>query len=114
MTRLFSLSLFFFFFVPCVYPGVAFHSRLPTRTALSLTGVDRFMIMSTYTGDWGEWQVLAEQAVSTFSTEQLVLGLQTVDPNTNVPLNDTELSLRFGGMMDLLVVLGWVGGGLGR
>lgn len=52
-------------------------------------------MMSTYTGNWTLWQKALKRALSTFSITNLIVGLQSIDPNTGGPLTQQQLTERF-------------------
>lgn len=62
---------------------------------LAQTSVDQIMLMDTYTGNFTRWQQLLKNGVDKIGTEKLSVGLETVNPNTNLPLTDAEVAERF-------------------
>eukprot|EP01124_Arcella_intermedia_P026444 TRINITY_DN4969_c0_g1_i1.p1 TRINITY_DN4969_c0_g1~~TRINITY_DN4969_c0_g1_i1.p1 ORF type:complete len:223 (+),score=54.09 TRINITY_DN4969_c0_g1_i1:283-951(+) len=74
---------------------IATWSTLWDWPKLSQTKVDKFMIMSTYTGNETAWLIDFNKAIKDFPVEKIGIGLQTVNPNTGQPLTDQELEFRF-------------------
>jgi len=68
-------------------------------TALAATNVDKLMVMSTYAGNPNTWLENFNQAIAQIPMNKLGIGLQTVNPNTNIPLSDQELQYRFTNIM---------------
>jgi len=62
--------------------------------ALSQTSIDRIISMSTYTGNLTIWETKFIEGVTKFGG-RFGVGLETVNPNTDLPLSVSELKFRF-------------------
>jgi len=64
-------------------------------TLLAKTSVDRFNLMSTYTGNFTIFTEKLEEAMIIFGPKQLGVGLESINPDTNEPYSNQELEERF-------------------
>ena len=64
-------------------------------TLIAQSGVDQAIIMDTYTGNFDIFQQRLSKGVANFGVDQLVVGLMTLNPNTNQPFSEPEVKERF-------------------
>lgn len=64
-------------------------------TLLGQTRVDKIVLMGTYCSSFAMFESIALQAMAAVDSERLVIGLETVSPNTNEPFSPHELAERF-------------------
>lgn len=65
-----------------------------------VSSVSRFITMDTYCGNFTTFERLFQKAVAAFGVEKVGIGLETVNPNTNVPFSDAEVQERFQMIID--------------
>lgn len=74
---------------------VASWSAIWDYSLLAASSVDYIMTMSTYTGRDSLFGPALADALASIPLSKLVVGLETVNDDTNAPFNDTALQLRF-------------------
>lgn len=64
-------------------------------TLISNSQVDRMFLMNTYTGNFTWFQHFFEEAIKTIDINKLGIGLESINPNTNLPFSNNDLQQRF-------------------
>jgi hypothetical protein len=75
--------------------AIALWSPLWDWNALATTKVDRFNVMSTYTGNFTAFTNFLNLAQKTFPAQKFGIGLETINPNTKQPYSKQEVMFHF-------------------